>query len=240
LAGGRPAVVVPGNHDRYCKGPGDGRPEAELVATMREEAARLGERTSNRVVILEGGERASVAGITFVGATLWTDWSLAGLWRPELTAPAATAAAMASVTHPSTGSREYHGAIIREGGEIWSPRDAFAQHRREREAMHRALTEAAAGAEPVVAVTHHAPLTSILEPYRHHPGVPWWIPAFYASTLLPDLPDDIRPDFWVSGHFHAAHDEQVGRTRWVANPVAAADFNPERIITIPSRSTGSG
>ncbi len=45
------------------------------------------------------------------------------------------------------------------------------------------------------------------------------MPAFYASTVLEDLPEAARPDLWVSGHFHAGHDMRVGRTRWVAKPV---------------------
>ena len=81
-------------------------------------------------------------------------------------------------------------------------------------------------------VTHHAPLTEILEPYRGRPGVPWWIPAFYASSLLADLPQAIRPTLWVSGHFHAMHDLWIAGTRCVANPVAAADYAPDWIIDL--------
>jgi hypothetical protein len=108
--------------------------------------------------------------------------------------------------------------------------DALAAHRADRARLAAAL--ARPGPSPRVVVTHHAPLTRILEPYRGRPGVPWWIPAFYGSTLLEDLPPAHRPEVWISGHFHAAHDLVDGGTRCVANPAAAADFDPGLTIEV--------
>ncbi len=75
---------------------------------------------------------------------------------------------------------------------------------------------------PTVAVTHHPPIAEAADRFRDAPGVPWWVPAFYATTLLTDLPSADRPALWISGHFHAAHDLALHGTRCLANPSRAA------------------
>lgn len=230
LAAGRPVLVVPGNHDCYRAGPDDRRSAAQMVELMRAEADRVNASGSGSVTLLEGGAQTTIGAVTFVGATLWTDWALAGLWRPGADAGAAVLDAILSVTNPATGSREYRGSIFAAPGEVWQPHDAYRQHRHDREALRRTLL--LSPGPLVVVVTHHAPLTEILEPYRGRPGVPWWIPAFYASRLLADLPQAVRPALWVSGHFHARHDLRIADTRCVANPVAAADYDPDWIIDL--------
>lgn len=231
LAGDRPAIIVPGNHDRYRRGPADPRTCDDLLGAMHEAVVRQNGRTGEtRLTMLQGGEAASVEGVTFIGATLWTDWTLAGLWRPDVDRVRATADAMAFVTDAITGSREYRGSILRADGAMWRPQDAVQAHRCERDALRRALARPCRG--PRVVVTHHAPLTEILTPYRDKPGVPWWIPAFYASEILSALPEASRPDLWVSGHFHARHDLDMDGIRCVANPVAAADYDPAFVVDL--------
>jgi len=62
--------------------------------------------------------------------------------------------------------------------------------------------------------------------------VPWWIPAFYASETLSELPEASRPDLWISGHFHARHDFRIFGTRCVANPAAAVDYDPAFVVDL--------
>jgi Icc-related predicted phosphoesterase len=240
LADGRPVLVVPGNHDRYRRGPDDPRRAVDLLAEQRAAAARLNAAAGRAAVtVLDRAEAVEIGGVAFIGATLWTDWTLAGLWQDGAARETAMAAATAHVTDPETGSREYRGAILRPDGAPWSPADALAAHRADRARLAAALARPGPG--PRVVVTHHAPLTRILDPYRGRPGVPWWIPAFYGSTLLEDLPPAHRPEVWISGHFHAAHDLVDGGTRCVANPAAAADFDPGLTIEVgaaPSPSRG--
>ena len=172
-------------------------------------------------------------GVRFVGTTLWSDWSLAGRWL-DGTVPDApedpVAYAAARMTDPVTGSREFRGSIRNGDGTVWSPADAMAAHARERAGLIAALSRPHDG--PTVCVTHHPASPRAADAFRHAPGVPWWLPAFYATTVLEDLPDAARPDLWVSGHFHAGHDLRVGRTRWVANPVEGRDFSADHILTI--------
>jgi predicted phosphodiesterase len=239
LADGRPAIIVPGNHDRYRKGRDDPRTAADLLRAMESEARRLNERAGfQSISILHSGQATSVGAVTFVGGTLWTDWSLAGRWLDgnlaarglPLTSEGALEAAITYVTDPETGSREYLGDMAPENGRPWSPHEAMAAHRRDRGLIREALEQPRAG--PLVVVTHHMPLPGPVDAYRGGEGVPWWIPAFYCSTFLEELPDGLRPDLWISGHFHAPHDVSCGRTRCVANPVAAAAFDPSFVVEI--------
>lgn len=231
LAEGRPIVLVPGNHERYAP-TGDPRNAPELIAALEAEAARLN-RAGMPLHLLQDGASAVIAGVRFVGATLWSDWSLAGRWlasdSPERpTDPVAYAAAR--MTDPVTGSREYRGAIRNADDSVWSPQDAMAAHRRDKAALLHALAQPHPG--PTVALTHHPPSPLAADAFRDAPGVPWWVPAFYATTVLDDLLDEQRPEVWVSGHFHAGHAMRIGRTRWVANPVEGATFSPDRIVTV--------
>lgn len=232
LAGDRPIVLTAGNHERYAP-TGDSRTAPELVAALEAEVARRNVEGGPPIHLLQRGASVSFASVRFVGATLWSDWSLAGRWlsaetpdRPE--DPVAYAAAR--MTDPVTGSREYRGSIRNGDGRVWTPADAMEAHARDREALMAVLAEPHAGA--TVAVTHHPPSPLAADAFRDAPGVPWWVPAFYASTLLDDLPEPQRPALWISGHFHAGHDMQLGRTRWVANPVEGKTFDAGKIVTV--------
>jgi len=233
LAGNRPIVLVPGNHERYAP-TGDGRTAPELIAALESEVARINaEADPLRIHLLQGGAASVLDGIRFVGTTLWSDWSLAGRWlTPETPDRPAdpVAHAAARMTDPVTGSREFRGAIRNGDGSHWSPADAMAAHRAEKAALKAALAVPHPG--PTVVVTHHPASPLAADAFRDEPGVPWWMPAFYASTALDDLAEADRPDLWISGHFHAAHDLQIGRTRWVANPVEGGTYSGERIVEV--------
>lgn len=231
LAGGRPVVLVPGNHEHYAP-TGDGRSAPELLAALEREVARLN-GLGARIHLLQGGQAVVIGGVRFVGTTLWSDWSLAGRWLTEDTPdrpddPVAFAAAR--MTDPVTGSREYRGSIRRADGAPWSPADAMEAHAREKAALLEALARPHEG--PTVAVTHHPASPRAADAFRNAPGVPWWVPAFYATTVLDDLPDADRPDLWISGHFHAGHDMRIGRTRWLANPVEGKTFRSDLIVEL--------
>ena len=54
----------------------------------------------------------------------------------------------------------------------------MAEHRIERAALHAALRTPHDG--PTVVVTHHPASPLAADRFRDAPGVPWWVPAFYA------------------------------------------------------------
>ena len=231
LAGGRPVVLVPGNHEHYAP-TGDGRTAPELLAALAAEVARLNDGGA-RIHLLRHGAACNLDGVRFVGATLWSDWSLAGHWLgPDAPDRPADPVAYAAdrMTDPITGSREYRGSIRKADGTVWLPADAMDAHASERAKLLATLTQPFDG--PSVAVTHHPPSPRAADAFRDAPGVPWWVPAFYATTVLDDLADAARPDLWVSGHFHAGHDMTIGRCRWVANPVEGATYAADRVVTL--------
>lgn len=231
LAQGRPIVLVPGNHEHYAP-TGDGRTAPDLLKALEAEVARL-TRAGAAIHLLQRGSSIFLDGVRFVGTTLWSDWSLAGRWLDETVPdhpPDPVAFAAARMTDPVTGSREFRGSIRNGDGSVWSPADAMAAHAEERALLIAALARPHDG--PTVCITHHPASPRAADAFRHVPGVPWWVPAFYATTVLEDLPEAARPDLWVSGHFHAGHDLRVGRTRWVANPVEGRDFSADHILTI--------
>ncbi|NEU12577.1 metallophosphoesterase [Methylobacterium sp. BTF04] len=231
IAQGTPIVLVPGNHEHYAP-TGDERTAPELIAAL--DAAVAGANAAGaRIHLLQHGRSIVIDGVRFVGTTLWSDWSLAGRWLEESTPdrpddPVAYAAAR--MTDPITGSREFRGSIRNGDGSVWSPADAMAAHTRERADLIEALRVPHAGA--TVCITHHPAGTHAADAFRGAPGVPWWLPAFYATTLLDDLPVAVRPEVWISGHFHAGHDITVGRTRWVANPVEGKNFSADCLVTV--------
>ena len=231
LARGRPVVLVPGNHEHYAP-TGDPRTAPELIAALAVEVDRLNGLGAG-IHLLRGGQSATIDGVRFVGTTLWSDWRLAGRWLPadapdRPADPAAYAATR--MTDPVTGSREYLGAIRRADGQAWQPADAMAAHLIEREALLAALAVPHDGR--TVVVTHHPASPLAADRFRDAPGVPWWVPAFYATTALDDLADEARPDLWISGHFHAGHDIRVGRCRWVANPVEGATYRADAVVEV--------
>ena len=231
LAGDRPIVLVPGNHEHYAP-TGDPRTAPELLAALEAEVARIN-GGGTRIHLLQRGGTTVLDGVRFVGTTLWSDWSLAGRWlepdtpdRPD--DPVAYAAAR--MTDPVTGSREYRGAIRKIDGTPWQPADAMAAHVAERALLYEALARPFEGR--TVVVTHHPASPRAADAFRGVPGVPWWVPAFYATMALDDLPEHARPDLWVSGHFHAGHDLRIGRCRWVANPIEGGTYAPDRVVDL--------
>ncbi|WP_173009160.1 metallophosphoesterase [Methylobacterium sp. P1-11] len=234
LAQGRPVVLVPGNHERYAP-TGDRRTAPELLAALEAEIGRLN-GLGARIHLLQRSQSCVIDGVRFVGTTLWSDWALAGRWlgpdRPDRPDdPVAYAAAR--MTDPVTGSREYLGSIRKADGSLWRPADAMAEHRTERAALHAALRIPHDG--PTVVVTHHPASPLAADRFRDAPGVPWWVPAFYASTALDDLSDAERPELWISGHFHAGHDLAVGRCRWVSNPVEGTTYRGDFLVEVEGR-----
>jgi len=189
-----PVVYVPGNHDFWrCT-------YQREVAEARELAAAAG------IHLLVEGETVVLAGVRFVGATLWTDWDL----RPEERARATSEGAVRA-----GGMRDVRRIKWRRGPRDYSaflPRVSGSLHREQRRRIETALAEPYAG--PTVVVTHHAPHERSLR------GGGWRTPldAAYASDLSAMLEGPTAPAVWIHGHIHECRDYVVGGTRVVANP----------------------
>ena len=181
LADGRPAVFVMGNHECWDH-------ELQRARTVaRRMADRLG------ITLLDDSD-AELAGLTFVGGTLWADGRLGG----QDAAPG-----------QPTGERIQVG----QGGDTQpiTNGDEAVLHGRTRSVIEAALAKSRDGR--LVVVTHHAPHPLCL-PAARRTG---WAAGNSASDLSA-LTDSGRIALWVHGHTHDTTDlVRPGGTRIVCN-----------------------
>ena len=191
LARGKPCVFVLGNHEHW---------NGEVSETIRD--AKLAAKRHG-IAMLDNGE-AEVAGVRFVGGTLWADGKLGGLEAtPAVRTGEQIDVAVAGATHPITAA------------------DAARLHAKCRGAMEK-LPAMPRDRRPVVAVTHHAPHPLCMpEKYRRS-----WTAGISASDLS-HLADRGDIALWVHGHIHDSIDfTRPGGTRILCNPAGRGFENP--------------
>lgn len=208
---GKPVLYVPGNHEFYG---------SSLDGTR----AQLRELCEGSNVQLLDDSATEVAGVRFLGTTLWTDFRLFGEGESRQVAEQAAARFM----------RDFQRIRIRDDGQdLLTPQASarlFAQHAAW---LQRALDEPFDG--PTVVISHHAP-----SPRSVHPrfaGSP--VNACFVSQAEHLLGAE-RVALWVHGHTHDSFDYEVGGTRVVCNPrgyvrdgvVENAGFDPAFVVAI--------
>ena len=224
-----PILFVPGNHEYY---------EGIYQTSLKEMA--LTARSCN-VHLLAPGE-AVIAGVRFLGCTLWTDFELpiqtkAGvLIDTERAMKAAKvrlndyssirwAEAQESSDAPAVAAKSRKRRLV--------PEDTLALHQSDRAWLAQKLAEPFDG--PTVVVTHHAPHRNSLAP---HYQSDWLSPAFVSE--LPDAFFEV-PALWIHGHLHESHAYQAGNCRVVCNPRGYLrhgrdqenkQFNPELVVEL--------
>jgi Icc-related predicted phosphoesterase len=193
--GGRPVLLVPGNHEYY----GTRRPAERQ--RMRDLAR------GSRVQVLDG-DVVELGGVRFAGTTLWTDFELDA--PPVGALPRSHALRRARAVVP-----DFRGEILeglRDGRpRRFTPGRSRSLHHRARRWLESILAQPHEG--PTVVITHHAPSRRSLDP------------AFAGSPLNPCFASDLPPpcfagvDLWIHGHLHCSHDHRLpSGTRVVCNP----------------------
>jgi 3',5'-cyclic AMP phosphodiesterase CpdA len=189
---GTPVVYVPGNHEYYERDVG------EVDAALARAALRTGVKLLDRAQIV-------IAGVRFLGATLWTDFDLHG----------ADARADAF-----DYARRYLAdfRLIRDAAAAYTPEKARARHERDRAWLALALARPHDG--PTVVVTHHLPSPDSVTRRWH------------GSALNPAFASDLRnlvarADLWIHGHTHDSVDfrDPASGCRVVCNPKGYYDEN---------------
>jgi predicted phosphodiesterase len=193
-------IYVAGNHEFY------GEDIDRTVEKAREAAAGTNVRILERDAIRIGD-------VTFAGATLWTDFNLFGDQRR----------AMRVAFEKMNDFRRIRASRYVDR---FLPHHALERHLRAVSFFEAEFRKARPG--PLVAISHHAPLSG------------WAVPptldakplsdedilhAAYCSDLtrlMVPAPDDgrgpLRPaDLWIYGHTHESVDMVVGSTRMVSN-----------------------
>ena len=200
-----PIITVAGNHSFYGRAM-----DAEW------ELARAAAREHD-VTLLEN-EVAVIGGVRFIGATLWTDYAVAG---DRDRGPAMARAAREMNDHRAITWR----ATTREH---FMPAHALDLHIDSAVAIDALLAKPFDG--PTIVVTHHAPSPrSIARQYQGDA----LNPAFCSD--LTDMIARHQPAAWVHGHMHSSANYQIGRTRVLNNPHGygrenAGGFDPALIL----------
>jgi Icc-related predicted phosphoesterase len=208
IADRQQVVFVPGNHEFYG---------TDIDRTV--EKARVAAAGSN-IHVLQN-DAITIDGITFIGATLWSDFDLFGDADYAMTAAAES-------------MNDYRKIRLRNYELRLRPQHTLARHIESRDFIARELRKAARH----VVVTHHAPHpTGVRRGFERD-----IVSAAYASDLT-DLIVSGAPELWVYGHSHEARQDVVGSTRLVTNAKGYgpwhkgetwdnADFDPTLTIEI--------
>lgn len=199
-----PVLYVPGNHEYY-----DGDIEAVRDA-LRNAAARYAD---GQVRLLDT-ETLSLAGIRFLGCTLWSDYSLLE--------PDERPASMARMQRYVPDYR-----VIGRYGRKFQPEDSAELCSRHRAWLKARLEEDCP--QPTVVVTHFVPHRGSIAPqYENDIANPVFI------VPLDELMGHAAA--WIHGHTHTAFDYDAAGTRIVCNPRGYpredTGFDPAKVIWI--------
>jgi Icc-related predicted phosphoesterase len=181
-----PVIWVLGNHEYYHN---------SLPGLLY----KLKELTRDTNVTLLENESIQKEGITFHGATLWSDFELSGNTK---------LAALECYRRMN----DYR--LIRKDPDHSRihPADTLALHKETRIWLEKSLTESKT--KKNVVITHHAPSgKSLPEIFGKH-----LISAGFASNLE-DFILDTKPEVWIHGHIHRTVDYTIGQTRVICNPM---------------------
>jgi len=166
-------ILVAGNHEYFIEDP--------YVKTLDDTDSRIYSLTAKyrNVAYLQAGQSVTVAGIRFVGATLWSAID-PSIWNT-------IADTKGDYTHTYT----QQGPTLRHS----HPSDMTALH-----ALHKARIASAIcprdPGESIVVVTHHMPSFALAEQkYRSHP-----LRSCYASADDDLFVPAVRA--WICGHSH--------------------------------------
>jgi len=183
---GKPTLYIPGNHEYYLN----------TFPLVDAELETLFHPFPN-VIRLDRRPHELIDGIRFVGATLWTDFSLPFVHEGKTASNPELAKRLAA-----QGISDFHRITNFE------PAHAVFSHMKARKHLRLYCDTDV----PTVFITHFLPSPKSIDP------------QFAASELNPyfcsNCEDLMTPNIklWIHGHTHSSCDYMVGETRVVCNP----------------------
>jgi hypothetical protein len=204
-------IYLLGNHEHY------GGEFKEVLGACRRKAGELG------LHLLENAS-VEIAGVRYIGATLWSDFCLDGSGADQARAMALAGSMindfrLIAWNEKSTRSSRFE------------PGDALAQHNASREFLESELARPFAG--KTVVITHFLPSRGSIAPrFAESP-----LNAYFCSDLR-ELIERHQPALWVHGHTHDSCDYRIGRTRILCNPRGYVghelnpDFDPQMVAEV--------
>ncbi|MFL9926287.1 metallophosphoesterase family protein [Herbaspirillum lusitanum] len=207
---GIPVLYVAGNHEAY------GGTWETTLADLEQACA-----DSPNVQFLNRGTTV-VAGVRFLGVTLWTDFELYGAQQKE--------AAMLAAQPVMVDYRRIQ--VAQPFMHMMTPDDTILLHAGDRAWLQQQLAQPFDGR--TVVITHMAPSMQSVAP-RYADDL---VSAAFASQL-----ESIAAgaDLWIHGHMHDSFDYRLGDCRVVCNPCGyvqrdgAAEnenFNPDFVLEL--------
>lgn len=193
----------------------------------------------NDVIVLDDPRNIGQR-VRFIGATLWTDFTLLG--GDHQSGCVETAAKNITDYHAIYITRRGRGLAdlgysTRHQGDHLTPRKTLSLHHESRDFLEQELARVphplgiVDAWEKTVVVTHHAP-SAISLTYHQAVGA---LDACYASNLENLIK---QADLWVHGHTHVKVDYCIGGGRVVSNPRGYAkdgvvkDFDPTLVVEV--------
>lgn len=208
---GKPVLYVAGNHEFY-----GGSIDGTLETLKRCSAG-------SAVQVLDDSEIV-LAGVRFLGSTLWTDFEL---FDDATRGEQAMAEAQRLI-------RDFSRIRVNESSAaVFTPQDSAALFRRHAEWLRRRLAVPFPG--KTVVITHHSPSPGSIHP-RFADSL---LNACFVSAAE-HLLDGSRVQLWIHGHTHDSFDYRVNGTRIVCNPrgyakdgvIENARFDPGLVIEV--------
>jgi predicted phosphodiesterase len=206
----KPVLMTLGNHEAY----------GQHLHALMIEAHQTAQAFPN--IHLLDNSSVVIDGVRFVGATLWTSFTLFG---EDLH--------LVGKCLSEAKNRINDFSNIRFGSTGWmSPSDSVKLHRVSVAYLERELQQPFDG--KTVVVTHHLPsMKLVADKYKTD-----LLSSAFASNL-----DKLveQADLWVAGHTHDSFDTQIGKCRCIVNPKGYPDrrgnsenenFNPALIVEI--------
>ncbi|MEO3384966.1 metallophosphoesterase [Mesorhizobium sp. CAU 1741] len=210
VAHAMPCVYVAGNHEFYKGSIREGLEDGHATAAG-----------FPNIHFLEN-EALTIDGVSFVGATLWTDYRIEGHHR-------------LAMSHARERMNDYRQiALQRNPWQRFVPEAAARMHHVSRQFIEESLL---ATRIPTIVLTHHLP---------HPQSIPKRVAgdllnAAYASDLSQTI-EQGRPALWVHGHTHDSSDYCVGNTRIVCNPRGYDDengsFDRQMVVEVSTGALG--
>lgn len=203
-----PVVFVPGNHDFY------GGHLTETLGRLRGQASR----TKGKVTVLDR-DCIEIAGVRFLGATAWTDFSLHGDQAMSASDAEFTVSDYVFIRSTMMEKKEYRDLL---------PADLIEQNAKTLAWLRTELVKPFAG--KTVVVTHHAPCPLSLPEWKRQCRDET-NPAYANDWTGEAFWDPKHVQLWLHGHIHEAVDYIEKGVRVVTNPRGYVGKDRDQTVT---------
>jgi len=198
-------LVIAGNHEYYRYG----TVEESLIAYRK-----FLKSVSNKIIFLEK-EHITLNQITFIGATLWTDFNKED---PR------------TMMAVRDGLNDYRYSFSIKNKSYITPKFILKQHKKTLQYYNSVISEF----KNIVMISHHAP-TKLSNHSRYNSENDYYINGSYSSDLTSFMQPNIK--YWFHGHTHDTFKYEINGTQVRSNPMGYLFGHQKLISTYCSKLT---